>query len=137
MKDGMKFRFLGCFVLFFFAALSLSFGFLVGRASTEGNTAYWVFKIICVGWLVLDAVGILVSKGGFTRYFPLVITSLSAQIFPIFLRIGWKANHEPSLAAIYICGIILFLLIAISLFYTFAHQRFQSDVNKAKPSSKL
>ena len=137
MKDGMKYRFLACVVFVFFAAISLSFGFLIGKASTEGNVAYWVFKGICVGWLVILAIGVLLSKGGFSRYFPLALSGLVAQIFPLFLRIGWKVNHQPSIAAIYICAILLFLLVVINLFYAFAHQRFTKDENRAKPSSKL
>ena len=75
------------------------------------------------------------SEAGFSRFFPLSISSLSAQILPVFLRIGWKANHKASLAAIYICAIVLFLLIVVNLLYTFAHQRFSKDVNAAKTSS--
>lgn len=137
MKESMKYRLLGSFVLLFFAGLFLSFGFVVGRASTEGNVAFWVFKGIAVGFLAILAIAMLVTKGGFSIYFPLAIAGFASQIFPIFLRIGWKANHKVSIAALYICGVLLFLLIATSLLYTFAHQRFAKDENSAKKSSPL
>ena len=48
MKDSSKYKILAFACINFLALISLSTGFLLGPARTEGNVAFWIFKGISV-----------------------------------------------------------------------------------------
>ena len=135
MKTSIKYKLLVTFVLVFIMGLSLSFGFVFNK-TTNGNVGYWVFKGITLAFLAVVLIGAWVSKGGFSKIFPLSIIAVLSQILPVFIRIGYTSeNPAATIPAIYICSIVLFVMIAFATLMSISHNKFKADEDRAQDSS--
>ena len=136
MKDSLKYKFLAFVCILFVAGLSLSTGFLLGANRTEGNTAFWVFKIIAVAYLVVLAGMVFFKNSTFSKLAPVAEAGLILQVVPILCRIGWT-GEEPKvpILIIYLCAIVTFVIIAVAAFLLIANKKFKQDEDRAIPSS--
>lgn len=135
MKTSVKYKLLATFIIVFIMGLSLSFGFVFPK-TTDGNVGYWVFKAITLAFLAVVLVGAWVSKGGFSKIFPLSIIAVLTQVLPAFIRIGFtKENPAVTIPAIYICAFVLFIMIAVGVLLSISHNKFKYDEDRAKNSS--
>lgn len=137
MKTSKQYKFLVTFILVFVAAISLSIGFLVGTDKTNGNVAYWIFKTITILWLVVECVTLWLPKVNVGNQLLVGCLGFISQLVPMFLRIGYsvKDNTSTPIAWIYVSAILLFILIAISLFLSISGRQFKEAENRAKKSS--
>lgn len=135
-KNEMKYKILVTMVFLFIIILSLSFGFFVAKDRTNGNVAYWVFKIIAILLLVIQGTIVWVKNASFSKIFPNSIVALIAQFLPILMRIGWYGEDKNvPVGLIYFNAIILFIMIALSILYSISHSQFKQQEDKAKHSS--
>ena len=115
-------------------ALSLVFGLLIGKSQTQGNTAYWVFKIICLSWLVINMLSLLIGKN-FGKNIPVFFTSILVQAIPALLRIGFASKNEVSIVFIILAGVLLFLILVPTLIFGIGSDISKQAEDRAKPSS--
>lgn len=135
MKTSIKYKLLVTFIFIFIMGLSLSFGFVFNK-TTNGNVGYWVFKGITLAFMAVVLIGAWVSKGGFSKIFPLSIIAVLSQILPVFIRIGFtKENPAVTITAIYICAFVLFVMIAFGVLMSISHNKFKEDEDRAQNSS--
>lgn len=135
MKDTIKYKLLSSFIMFFALLVSLSFSLFVGKQATDGNIAYWVFKIIALVWIVAIIIGIWLQDANFSKLLPLAIISIIVQGIPAFLRIGWAKEHKVIIGLVYLFAIVMFILMIFSLLFGISNKRFKKAEDKAKPSS--
>lgn len=136
MKVSVKYKLFGTFMILFVMAISFLFGFLVAPSRTNGNMIYWFFKAICLIWLALMILLLWLRKSSFSKFVPIVLIAISAQLIPSLSRIGFKGENPmvPSYM-ILISVIIIFILSSISILLLIAHEKYQKDENRAIPSS--
>ncbi len=136
MKKSIQYKVLSTIILLFIALLSLSFGFFVAKNRTDGNVAYWIFKIIAVSWLVIECITLWLPSSNFGKLFPITFVGVFAQGIPALMRIGWTGeNPRVPIALIYVCSILMFIFIVFSLLFSISNKSFKKAENRAKPSS--
>jgi len=136
MKDSSKYKILAFACINFLALISLSTGFLLGPARTEGNAAFWIFKGISVAYLVVVSVLVLLKNSNFSKMAPIVEAGLLLQVIPTLCRIGWT-GEEPKVPVLilYLCAIATFVIIVLAIFFGISHKAFKEAEDKAIPSS--
>ena len=136
MSDSSKYKILVFVCINFLALLSLSTGFLLGPARTEGNVVFWVFKGITVAFLVFTGVLALLKSSTFSKMSPIVESALLAQLIPTLCRIGWTGEEpEVPILVLYLCAILTFVAIVVAVFFAISHKAFKEAEDKAIPSS--
>lgn len=115
-------------------ALSLVFGLLIGKSQTQGNTAYWVFKIICLSWLVLSMLSLLIWKN-FGKHIPFFFTGVLIQAIPALLRIGFASKNEVSIVFIILAAVLMFIILIPALIFGIGSDISKQAEDRAKPSS--
>lgn len=160
MKDSLKYKLLGTFAFVFVMGLSFAFAFIGKHYDfqdtafayrVEGNTAYWIFKIIFLVWLAIECVGIWISKKPFSKYLPVSILGVIAQILPVFMRMGYNPDKaaiclmngkspvagldHPYIALIILVAFAAFIFVCVGLLLSFSHGKFAKDEDRAKHSS--
>ena len=136
MSDSSKYKILVFVCINFLALLSLSTGFLLGPARTDGNIAFWVFKGIAVAFLVVTSVLTLLKSSTFSKMSPVVESAVLLQVVPTLCRIGWTGD-EPKVPVLilYLCAILTFVAIVVAIFFLISHKTFKEAEDRAIPSS--
>lgn len=132
--DKIKLSVLVIFTFLVAALISLSFGFFVGKSTTQGNVVYWIFKGIMVGWIALEAV-LLAISGHVRKHLPIMVTGLALQGIPALMRIGFVRLGRPYIGIIIVCSIILLIFISASVLFGIGSDISKRAEDRAKPSS--